>query len=166
MTDKQQNLCRLAALLMIKTEVYVSLWQSLTGALHREKKTKPKRSKRETESDSLEVAAEERKVIGTVELGKKKKKSIFLTPDDEPAPEEEPPSSVVKKEKKKEEIYDTLLSYKIPCLVFCRAGHVYPHLRHIGCHRVLAVCPRNQNRLAGYPAVPGFKRPYVVYKGG
>ena len=24
-------------------------------------------------------------------------------------------------EKKKEEIYDTLLSYKIPCLVFCRA---------------------------------------------
>ena len=46
-----------AALLMIKTEVYVSLWQSLTGALHREKKTKPKRSKRETESDSLEVAA-------------------------------------------------------------------------------------------------------------
>ena len=28
---------------------------------------------------------------------------------------------IVKKEKKKEEIYDTLLSYKIPCLVFCRA---------------------------------------------
>ena len=46
-------LLALAALLMIKTEVYVSLWQSLTGALHREKKTKPKRSKRETESDSL-----------------------------------------------------------------------------------------------------------------
>lgn len=96
-------LLALAALLMIKTEVYVSLWQSLTGALHREKKPKPKRSKRETESDSLEVAAEERKVIGTVELGKKKKKSIFLTPDDEPAAEEELPSPVVKKEKKKEE---------------------------------------------------------------
>lgn len=96
-------LLALAALLMIKTEVYVSLWQSLTGALHREKKPKPKRSKRETESDSLEVVAEERKVIGTVELGKKKKKSIFLTPDDEPAAEEELPSPVVKKEKKKEE---------------------------------------------------------------
>ncbi len=90
-------LLALAALLMIKTEIYMSLWQSFTGALQRQKKPKPKCSKRETESHSLEAAAEEQKVIGTVELGKKKKKSIFLTPDDEPAAEELP-APVVKKE--------------------------------------------------------------------
>ena len=74
-------LLALAALLMIKTEIYMSLWQSFTGALQRQKKPKPKRyPKRETESNSLEAAAEEQKVIGTVELGKKKKEIDFLTP--------------------------------------------------------------------------------------
>ena len=42
-------------------------------------------------------------------------------------------------EKKKEEIYDTLLSYKIPCLVFCRA------LKQMICS-----CKRQQKRIFRY----------------
>ena len=96
-------LLALAALLMIKTEVYVSMWHSITGALHHEKKPKTKRSPRPMEIEELEESGESRRVIGSVELGKKKKKSIFLTPDDEPAEAELSASPIVKKEKKKEE---------------------------------------------------------------
>lgn len=55
------------------------------------------------EIEELEESGESRRVIGSVELGKKKKKSIFLTPDDEPAEAELSASPIVKKEKKKEE---------------------------------------------------------------
>nr|WP_275891022.1 DNA translocase FtsK [Holdemania massiliensis] len=96
-------LLALAALLMIKTEVYVSMWHSITDALHREKKPKAKRSPRQMEIEELEESGENRRVIGSVELGKKKKKSIFLTPDDEPAEAELSAAPIVKKEKKKEE---------------------------------------------------------------
>ncbi|WP_040451104.1 hypothetical protein [Holdemania massiliensis] len=66
-------LLALAALLMIKTEVYVSMWHSITGALHHEKKPKTKRSPRPMEIEELEESGESRRVIGSVELGKKKK---------------------------------------------------------------------------------------------
>lgn len=66
-------LLALAALLMIKTEVYVSMWHSITGALHHEKKPKTKRSPRPMEIEELEESGESRRVIGSVELGKRRK---------------------------------------------------------------------------------------------
>lgn len=100
----------LALLLMIKIEVYKSMWKKISGLFHAPKSSESKKSRKtaaKTEIEQLNEMADPnaKRYIGSVELNPaKQKKSIFLTPDEEEGSAEIPaePEPVIRKERKKE----------------------------------------------------------------